>query len=562
MASRIDTFIKPRANNNMTQTSFSADLHTALHQTGPLTNPLSQQAAKHKVLDQNSILLQINEVNVADIKYSIEEAACKHFESLRVPFHPSMFKGIETLQLEPGQRLVVKKEENNSISLSLAKERKIRIGKALVKVAHCLRSTPQPSERTSFGGLFGNRFITEKPAVILAAPTEAVDANPEEYSWIENNSLPDNNDDALSMVALADTSMDPPGELMQSHSFIYPSQPNIDPPGELIQSHSFIYPSQPNMTHYASPYASLPIINEGSDNSSDNELLTTALSSHVYPSGPGPELDTAESFSLKPPKLGNPKINSEAQELSSFIEVAYQQSKPSNRYQVAIAGHGSLDVNYQSFTLPPNVTLRTWRIPGQVLSDPIGKEIEDFRPGQSIILKNTYSDYLYETIFKSGEKMPDYMLYPPDGLNISHESVTVSKPTPLSEVIKDLEKNYHGTPIQIEFSACQSYSIPTFGVNEKQNLENLRLRLGITQRDVLAVLQGPRDQQNTRVLTYLREAFDTLQKDFATHKQTYNQQVPFLLKENTGKVIGSANYVDFILAEISEALGNPNVPRA
>ena len=65
---------------------------------------------------------------------------------------------------------------------------------------------------------------------------------------------------------------------------------------------------------------------------------------------------------------------------------------------------------------------------------------------------------------------------------------------------KEQAENYDGTPIQIEFSACQSYSIPKFGKNEGQNIENLRIRLGIMQRDVFALMNEPRENQNTKVV--------------------------------------------------------------
>jgi hypothetical protein len=556
----------------MTHQSFSANVSSAIKQPWNLMDSPNFEPAKHQILDSNSVLLKITPMNDVPIKSALRDAVFNHFNHLWVLPQDceGILKKIDTLDLQPGQMLLVKKEENDSISLSFAKERKIRIGKFLGRaIGNLTGSTSQQSERSSFGGLLGNRFIVEKPVMTLTKPTQA--GTDSQYD----------SDDDFSMIALADTPEDPPGELMQGESFAYP---DIDAPG-------------PAQHHYVSPYASLPIITEGSV-SSDDEPSTTALSGHTHQHGPGPDTDTQHTFSLKPPTLGvakkipnahlkhspsTPLVNKntvkqnfylnspmshtlkkqesihENQQLSTLVESAYQESKPQDRLQVAIAGHGSLDVNYESFEIPPNVTIRTWRIPGQVLSDPIGKQIEELRPGESVIIKQNHSDYLYETIFKPGDKIPNYAVYPPTGLNISHESITVSNKTSLSEIIKEQVENYNGAPMQIEFSACQSYSIPTFGKNEGQNIENLRTRLGILQREVSEFVNEPKEKQNPKILTYLCEALDDLKKDFTRHKTQYNQQKAFELCESTGEVIGDADYVNFILSEISTALGDPNL---
>ena len=519
----------------MTNPSFSASVSASINQVRPTNDQPSIQPAKHQVLDKNSILLKVNVANASDVKGSIQEAVRSHFQSLRSPSHNlafnNIFQDIEALQLEPGQILVLKKEDNDSISLSFAKERKIRIGKALGKAVNCLRSGSTQSDRTSFGGVFGNKFIAENPALILTAPTaeelgtdsaqRATAARPNNHDSDDDGSI----DDGLSTTALADASasLDPPGEFTQSGYSSY-SQ-SVDAPAEFTVQHDY-FPSH-------TPNASAPR---------------------------PPMLGVAKKIPRPPMPVGTikPVEVSEDQQLSTLFESGYQQSKPHDRLQVAIAGHGSLDVNYESFEIPPNVTVRTWRIPGQKLSDHIGKEIEDLQPGQSFMIKESHGNYLHETIFKPGDKMPNYMVYPPKGLNIADDSITVAKKTSLSQIIKEQAQNYDGTPIQIEFSACQNYSIPKFGKNEGQNIENLRIRLGIMQRDVSALMNEPREKQNTKVLAYHFESLDTLKEDFAKHKQEYNQQTTFELRESTGELIGDAAYVDLILNELSYALENPN----
>ena len=576
----------------MTNPSFSASVSASINQVTPTNDQPSIQPAKHQVLDKNSILLKVNVANASDVKGSIQEAVRSHFQSLRSPSHNlafnNIFKDIEALQLEPGQILVLKKEDNDSISLSFAKERKIRIGKALGKAVNCLRSGSTQSDRTSFGGVFGNKFIAENPALILTAPTaeELTDSAQRTTAARPNNNDSDDEgsiDDGLSTTALADASLDPPGEFTQSGYASY-SQP-VDAPAEFTVQHDYspshtsnALPPRPmlgvakKIPHH--PQTNLKTINETSSiDSSDDELSTTALSGNTQQYGPGPDTDTSNISPPRPPMLGvakkihqlmpvgtiKPVELSEDQQLSTLFELGYQQSKPhDNRLQVAIAGHGSLDVNYESFEIPPNVTVRTWRIPGQELSDPIGKKIEDLQPGQSFMIKESHSNYLHETIFKPGDKMPNYMVYPPTGLKIADDSITVAKKTSLAQIIKEQAENYDGTPIQIEFSACQSYSIPKFGKNEGQNIENLRIRLGIMQRDVFALMNEPRENQNTKVLAYHLESLDTLKGDFAKHKQEYNQQTTFELRESTGELIGDAAYVDLILNELSYALENPN----
>lgn len=75
---------------------------------------------------------------------------------------------------------------------------------------------------------------------------------------------------------------------------------------------------------------------------------------------------------------------------------------------------------------------------GQPISDYLGNQIETGNPTPV-------------EVYHPGEKLPDYTLYPPDGLNIlgMPRNVTVTGPTRLSELLKPNMGSVH-------WAACRS----------------------------------------------------------------------------------------------------------
>jgi len=76
--------------------------------------------------------------------------------------------------------------------------------------------------------------------------------------------------------------------------------------------------------------------------------------------------------------------------------------------------------------VPPGSTITTYAEHGSTITDALGNLIET----------GGDTSGLYSKTFLPGESIPDYTIYPPDGLNIIGDPYTVTEPTLLSELIK------------------------------------------------------------------------------------------------------------------------------
>ncbi|KAA8957732.1 MAG: hypothetical protein F6Q13_16110 [Mycobacterium sp.] len=98
-------------------------------------------------------------------------------------------------------------------------------------------------------------------------------------------------------------------------------------------------------------------------------------------------------------------------------------ASPQNRTNIsghgAYGGHGMMQV-------PPGSTITTYAEHGSTITDALGNLIET----------SGDTSGLYSKTFLPGESLPDYTIYPPDGLNITGDPQTVTEPTLLSELIK------------------------------------------------------------------------------------------------------------------------------
>jgi len=112
--------------------------------------------------------------------------------------------------------------------------------------------------------------------------------------------------------------------------------------------------------------------------------------------------------------------------------------------QQYFSGHGSLgngmpgDLYSELFTIPEGSSLTTYTKPGGTISDRLGQLIETGGNTNSILYKRTYNP---------GDLAPVVKLYPPDGLNIMGNPITVTSPTD----VRDLMKQYPG---ECHWAAC------------------------------------------------------------------------------------------------------------
>jgi RHS repeat-associated protein len=113
-----------------------------------------------------------------------------------------------------------------------------------------------------------------------------------------------------------------------------------------------------------------------------------------------------------------------------------------------LSGHGGLLVGDSSPVtfVPEGTSVTFWTMPGKAISDSLGNAIETGNPisaeafGEQV---NGAATYL------PGSVIPDYTLFPPNGLNILGNPTTVMSPTSLSTLLRSGMGN-------VNWSACQS----------------------------------------------------------------------------------------------------------
>lgn len=92
-----------------------------------------------------------------------------------------------------------------------------------------------------------------------------------------------------------------------------------------------------------------------------------------------------------------------------------------------ISGHGGYIPAHGHINVPRGTTITIYAEHGSNISDALGNLIETGGDTSGV----------YSQTFLPGEPMPDYTIYPPDGLNIMGTPQTVVQPTLLSELINE-----------------------------------------------------------------------------------------------------------------------------
>jgi hypothetical protein len=90
-----------------------------------------------------------------------------------------------------------------------------------------------------------------------------------------------------------------------------------------------------------------------------------------------------------------------------------------------ISGHGAYDPDHGQFVVPSGSSITTFAKHGSTITDALGNLIET----------GGNTSEIYSHTFHAGESIPNYTIYPPDGLNILGSPQTVTRPTLISELI-------------------------------------------------------------------------------------------------------------------------------
>ena len=134
---------------------------------------------------------------------------------------------------------------------------------------------------------------------------------------------------------------------------------------------------------------------------------------------PGPSEADPLSHS---PHDGAPGVQDQRQ--AEIDDLAAEQPGDSETRHV-VSGHGYYNPNHGKVIVPPGTTTTVYAEHGSTITDALGNLIETGGDTSGV----------YSKTFYPGESMPDYTIYPPDGLNIMGNPQTVLSPTRLSELL-------------------------------------------------------------------------------------------------------------------------------
>ena len=90
------------------------------------------------------------------------------------------------------------------------------------------------------------------------------------------------------------------------------------------------------------------------------------------------------------------------------------------------SGHGSYFPDRGSGIVPDDASITVYSKPGAKITDTLGNAIEQ---GDDL-------SHVYKKTYASGDSFPDYVLHKGTGLNIKGKPITVTKDTPLSDLLK------------------------------------------------------------------------------------------------------------------------------
>ncbi len=110
-------------------------------------------------------------------------------------------------------------------------------------------------------------------------------------------------------------------------------------------------------------------------------------------------------------------------ELSPDSSIEYVDAEP----RLTISGHGAYHPDDGYMAVPRGTTITVYAEHGSSITDELGNLIETGGDTSGV----------YSRTFHPGEQIPDYTIYPPDGLNVMGTPKTVLSPTLLSELVNE-----------------------------------------------------------------------------------------------------------------------------
>ncbi len=151
------------------------------------------------------------------------------------------------------------------------------------------------------------------------------------------------------------------------------------------------------------------------------------------PAAPGPHAPTPHSMpegvhtpEARPVDDGPSVGNGHRQPLESPDSMVGDPENTGGK-RVTISGHAAYDPDDGHTTVPRGTTITTYAEHGSCITDALGNLIETGGDTSGV----------YSKTFLPGELIPDYTIYPPDGLNIMGTPKTVLVPTRLSDLINE-----------------------------------------------------------------------------------------------------------------------------
>ena len=113
--------------------------------------------------------------------------------------------------------------------------------------------------------------------------------------------------------------------------------------------------------------------------------------------------------------------------------------------RVVLSGHGAFVEGSGSAMVPEGTSLTVWTEHGKTITDKLGNYIE---LGKPINFAEFGEEVAGAKSYLPGAKVPNYTLFPPEGLNIVGNPITVQAPTPLATLLEENMGN-------VNWAACQ-----------------------------------------------------------------------------------------------------------
>jgi hypothetical protein len=166
-----------------------------------------------------------------------------------------------------------------------------------------------------------------------------------------------------------------------------------------------------------------------------------ALGEHAYKAWTAPTLADAAAETLQAGQQGLAALNA----FGAMVTPAYVRGIGQNPR--VLSGHGAYIDGAGTTTVPRGTSLTTWTEHGNTISDSLGNAIESGQFGS--IDFNRFGPQLEGArTYLPGSQVPNYTLFPPEGLNIVGNPTTVSQPTMLNHLLRRNMGN-------VNWAACQ-----------------------------------------------------------------------------------------------------------